>query len=99
MPIREISGLRRTYPCKGLSVRKKKEIRERSSVSNVRFKAVLILFPSCTLVKSSERRTRIKTAKIETFESAENFKIGARKRIPKTPNTTAQRINDILGKY
>jgi hypothetical protein len=65
----------------------------------VKLDAVERLLPSWTRVKSSERRIKIKTANIETFESSLNLNRGAVNKSPNTPITTAQRIKDILGKY
>ena len=92
MIISAISGLVSTNSCNGLNVKKKYEIIESRRVSSVKFKAVLTLFPSCTLVKSSDNKIKIKTAKIGTLNG--NTKIPT-----KTPTATPHNIKAMRGKY
>jgi len=67
-------------------------------VSVVNDMAVFTLFPSCTRIKSSARRIRMRTAKIETLVKGADLINGAENKTPKTPITTAQRIKAIRGK-
>ncbi len=96
---RDISGFKSTNSRIGWRIKNPYEISDNTKVSKVILTAVLALLPSCARLNSSASNIKTKTAKIETLANAGKLITGAKNKIPNTPTTTAQRINDILGKY